>query len=216
MGHNTINQSPIYRLLDNSQWLDNFFEKGEIMLSCFSKFKKYPNEIQGDKQEGNALAWFEDLTGDTIGFKYESGLNSFVMSTTCSPTEKIKTDFNAVGAIKINDSARFVNEINRTLAVCTGTLEGFCQYSNSRVFQLKDNTLLASLWKGIKSVNDPLFNLELQRQTAENELFLKHARYEYQNEYRAFWFMEEKVSESTVITCPACVKYCERINFSTP
>ena len=106
-----VKNNPVYRLLDNKQWLDNFFEKGELLLSCFSKFRLYPNEIQGDKREGDGFCYYEDFDGSTKGFKYEGGMNSFIMSTTEKITEKIITDFQAVGAIKILNTTNFALKI---------------------------------------------------------------------------------------------------------
>ena len=202
-----------FRLLNNKRWLDDFFNYGEIQLSNFNKFRRYPNEIQGDKREGNALCWFEDLEGNTKGIKYESGLNSYVLSTTEIVTEKIVSDFMAVGAIKISDTALFANEISKHIQSCFTGMEGKCRYADSRVFQLKDQAKLVELLKKENGIYTQEFIEEFQLQTAAHELFLKETKYQYQNEYRFIWFTSQPIENTLRIRCPEAIQYCERVDF---
>ena len=32
-----VKREPIFRIFDDVKWMENFFETGEIMLSCFDK-----------------------------------------------------------------------------------------------------------------------------------------------------------------------------------
>lgn len=115
--------------MDDKRWIDNFFEKGELQLSCFNKFRHYPNEIQGDAREGDAMCWFDDGNGNTHAFKYEAGLNSYVLSTTETLTDKVISDFKAVGAIKITNPTNFGMEISKRISFCNAGLEGRCNYA---------------------------------------------------------------------------------------
>jgi len=212
--HWKVKQNPVYRLLDNSQWLDAFFERGEIQLSCFQKFKHYPNEVQGDPNEGGALCWFDDLEGNTQGFKYEAGFNSYILSTTIEINDKIVGDFNAQGAIKILDTTAFALEISKRVHFCVGGMEGVCEYASGRAFHLKNNLKLREMMKIEGAVNTRQFRNELQIQTAEYELFLKEDKYQYQNEYRLIWLSGEKIDDSKIFECPEALQYCERIDFN--
>ena len=44
--------NPIYRILSDIQYVEDFFETGSIYLSSFKNFKKYKDEMQGDRTEG--------------------------------------------------------------------------------------------------------------------------------------------------------------------
>lgn len=208
-----VKSNPVYRLLDNKQWLDNFFQKGELLLSCFSRFRLYPNEIQGDKREGDGFCYYEDYDGTTRGFKYESGMNSYIMSTTEKISEKIITDFNAVGAIKILNITNFAIEISKRISFCYSGLEGRCNYSDSRVFRINDSKKIAELFKERNFEVDQEFAYELQTMTKEYELFQKAKSYEDQSEYRLIWFTKDPVTSSLNILCPEAIEYCERIDF---
>ena len=208
-----VKSNAVYRLLDNKQWLDNFFEKGELLLSCFSKFRLYPNEIQGDRREGDGFCYFVDDNGTTQAFKYEGGMNSLVLSTSEKITEKIITDFQAVGAIKILNTTRFALEVSKRISYCYGGLEGRCNYSDSRVFTINDNKKIAELFRAKNFKPDQEFAYELQSLTKEYELFQKSKNYEDQNEYRLIWFTKEPVSSSLNINCPEALEYCDRIDF---
>lgn len=129
-----IKRDPIFRLLDKVEQLNNFFNKGEIFISCFSQFREYENEVQGDKNEGKALCWFKDEKGNTHGLQYEAGLNSFRLSTTTSLTEQNKKDFKAVGAIKIVNPTSFALEIAKKLPFCEACSEGQCNYQEKWSF----------------------------------------------------------------------------------
>src|SRR6476661_3312098 len=187
-----VKRDPICRLLDKKEWLDNFFNNGEIFISCFNQFRGYENEIQGDANEGEALCWFEDDKGNTHGLQYEAGLNSFILSTTTELTEQSKADFRAVGAIKIVNPTAFALALARKLPFCTSGTEGKCNYQEGRVFKLKNYEKLAELIKKPEYFLNPDFQLELLTLTQEFELFLKKKKYESQNEYRLVWFTAKK------------------------
>ncbi len=208
-----VKKNPVFRLLDNIQWVDNFFSYGEIQLSCFAKFRQHPNEAQGDIREGNALCYFEDKKGNTIGIQYESGLNSLVLSTTEQLTDRVISDFKAVGAIKILDTTNFALEISKKLNFCFGGLEGRCQYEDGRAYLLKNYKQLADLYKKHGEINSTEFKYMLQSMTNEYEVFLKTKAYEYQNEYRLAWHTNEVVISNLIIRCPEAKVYCEKVVF---
>lgn len=107
------------------------------MLSCFENFKKYPDEMRGDSEEGEATIGGDDEKGNTKFLKYEAGLNSYILSTTNEINDKVIKDFNATGAIKINHPSLFGLEISRKVPFVTSGLEGNCDYSPSRLHFMK-------------------------------------------------------------------------------
>lgn len=205
-----IKIKPVYRLLDNVDYINNFFEKGEIMLSCFNNFKKNPDEMQGDKEEGHAIVGEFGNGPRNSHVIYESGLNAFVMSTASKIDDTIIKDFNAVGAIKIKDPSMFAFEIAKKLPYVESGVEGFCNYKSSRVefLQGEEGKILNSL-----DFNDPTSRMIFGEITKGMELFLKLDKYEHQNEYRLVWFSNSEVNNSLIVNCPEAVRYCEPIIF---
>jgi hypothetical protein len=205
-----IKIEPVYRLLDNIDYINNFFEKGEIMLSCFNNFKKNPDEMQGDKEEGQAIVGEFGNGPRNSHVIYESGLNAFVMSTTSKINDTIIKDFNAIGALKIKDPSMFAFEIAKKLPFVESGIEGFCNYKSSRVefLQGEEGKILNSL-----DFNIPSSHLIFEEITKGMELFLKLDKYEYQNEYRLAWFSNEEVKNSIIVKCPEARRFCDKIIF---
>ena len=191
--------------------MENFFETGEIMLSCFNKFRKYPDEMQGDKREGEAsVAWFNGKGTKMV--MYDAGLNAYIMSTTNEINDDVKNDFKATCAIKIKHPTLFALEVAKKLPYVNSGLEGDCDYSASRV------RFLESQAKEIKEfdkldIQDSEGQQEFKNLTLGMELFLKLDQYKHQQEYRFVWFSNDVVNDSIMVKCPEARTYCEMIYF---
>ena len=206
----------VYKLLDKIEYINNFFETGELLISCFAKFKKCPNEFQGDKEEGDGIVVGKNEKGDISMIGFDSGINAYVFSTTTKNTDKMKSDFKAVGAIKINEPTQFAIEIAKKLSFVSSGVEGYCDYIDSRIQWLKDNSDENKRFQKLDFKNDPNSYENFRTAGADgSDLFLKSKSYEYQSEYRLIWFTDErkKIKESVVIYCPEAIKYCEKIIF---
>ena len=208
-----VKREPIYRIFDNVKWMENFFETGELMLSCFDKFKNYEDEMKGDKDEGHGIVGGMDEKGNMSSYIYESGLNAFVMSTTTTLTDEVKSDFNGKCAIKINNPTLFGLEVSKKLPFVDSGLEGHCNYVESRVHfldsEIENNRILHSL----DFENDPNARALFQQITLGMELFLKHKKYKHQQEYRLIWFSKPTVKESIVVKCPEATEFCQKLYF---
>lgn len=205
-----IKREPIYRLLDKKEYIDNFFEKGELMISCFNNFKKNPDEMQGDTQEGHALVGEFGNGQYNKHVMYDGGLNAFIMSTTTEMSEQVIKDFAAVGAIKINDPTAFALEIAKKLPFVHSGLEGNCSYKSSRVHFLEGESgkILNDL-----DFQDPSSIEAFKNLTMGMEIFLKLEKYKHQNEYRFAWFSRTDVDNSEIIKVPEAIIHCEKIIF---
>lgn len=209
-----IKKDAVFRILDDIQWMENFFESGEIMLSCFNKFRKYPDEMQGDINEGEAIVGgFDEKNNKHNYVIYESGMKAFILSTTSEITEKVKKDFNGKCAIKINNPTLFGLEISKKLPFVNSGLEGACNYAPTRIHlyekELKEN----KIFQNIDFQNNPNRNEIFAEITLGMELFLKLDKYKHQKEYRLIWFSKQPVNESIMIKCPEAIEFCEKIYF---
>jgi hypothetical protein len=209
----SVKIEPLYRLFDDTKWMNNFFQTGEIMLSCFNNFRNYPDEMQGDKDEGEAIVGGVSENGDHQAFVYESGMNAYILSTTTKLADEVKKDFKAKCAIKINYPTLFAFEIAKKLPFVAGGLEGRCNYVDYRVNifhkQQSENKFFQNTdFQDVANLNEQLVEL-----TKGNELFLKQNKYAHQNEYRLIWFSQQKITESIIINCPEAREFCEQINF---
>ena len=195
-----IRRDPVFRLLDDEKWADNFFKTGELLISCFDKFKNYPDEMQGDKEEGKGIIRGEDSARNLHLILYDSGDNAFIMSTTTKIGKQVVDDFKAKCAIKINNPTEFALEIAKKLPFVLGGIEGNCVYDEHKILKFKKNIEEYAFFKDA-----------LREQTREYELFLKLEKYKHQNEYRFVWFSDKIVKDSYIVNCPEAIEFCEKI-----
>jgi len=208
-----IKREPIYRILSDVKWMDNFFDKGEIMISCLNNFRNYPDEMRGDVNEGEAIIGGVSDNGNHNAVIYESGMKAFVMSATTELNDKVIKDFNGKCAIKINNPELFGLEISKKLPFVTSAIEGYCNYAESRVHFFKKEQKENSIFQSIDFKNDPRSESIFKQLTMGMELFLKLDKYKHQKEYRLIWFSEEEVNESVLIKCPEATAFCDKIYF---
>lgn len=203
---------PIFRILDKVEYINNFFEKGEILISCFNNFRKYEDEMQGDKNEGEHLLGGFNEEGKGNFIFYEGGMSNYIMSTTSKLNDEVIKDFNGKCAIKINNPALFGMEIARKLPYVLAGLEGDCIYGDSKATimeaELNNNRFQGLDFKNTSEIKDVINDI-----SNNVELFMKLTKYQHQNEYRLVWFSEKKINGGIVINCPEARRYCEKIIF---
>ncbi len=204
---------PIYRILDDEKWMNNFFKTGEIMLSCFKNFKKNPDEMQGDRNEGEGIIGGEDEEGNHNYIIYNSGLKAYIMSSTKELNKDVIKDFNGKCAIKILNPTLFAFEISKKLPFVASGLEGTCNYKSYRTNIYKKEQTENKIFQEIDFQNDPNSSEKIKAITMGNELFLKLEKYKHQREYRLIWFSNQEVNESILIKCPEAIRFCEPIIF---
>lgn len=209
----SVRQKPIYRLLNKIEYLDNFFQEGELLLSCFNVFKKYKNEIQGDKREGSAMIVIDAPENKQIGMYYNSGINAYVLSTTKNPSKQNITDFKAVGAIKINNPTIFATEVSNRIPFYIGGVEGDCKYVDKRIIRKQLDSRDSDNFK-IENFNNIQNQFDLLNKYSQNdETFLKEMKYSPQEEYRLVWYVQKNISKHSIIKCPEVIQLCEKIVF---
>jgi hypothetical protein len=202
---------PVYRILSSKKYLNDFFEKGNLFISCFNNFKNYKDEMQGDTSEGDALVGGFNEKGDGNFIVYEGAVNAFVLCATNILTDEVKKDFNGVGAIKINNPTLFAMEIARKLPFVSTGIEGDCIYDDSKAHILKDEKNKA--FQSINLKNTIEIQQKISQITTGIEIFTKYKKYEHQQEHRLLWFSERQINSGIVVNCPEAVEYCEKIVF---
>lgn len=203
--------NPIYRILSDIQYIEDFFVNGNIYLSSFKNFKKYEDEMQGDRTEGHNLVGGFNGKDSSQYVSYEGGVNAYVLCTTNSLNENVIKDFKGVGAIKIKDSVNFGKEIARKLPFVNTGIGGNCIYGDSKVLILENEQ--NDVFQNI-DFKDPIsIKNELTQITLGVEMFMKHTKYEHQQEHRLLWFSDVQIDNGIVIHCPEAIKYCDKIIF---
>ncbi|HRG69878.1 MAG TPA: hypothetical protein PLS73_13600 [Saprospiraceae bacterium] len=205
-------KKPIYRLFDKLEYMDRFYQDGELRISCIESFRSYPDEIRGDRYEGQGSAYINHENKDISLIIFDYAINGYILSTTDTINDKVIKAFNATCAIKIYNSAYFGLEIAKELQAVQQGIEGDCNYVDDKTIEL-DFSVQQDLINKSGFANDLAFQIEMQRKVSTKALFLKHKKYNYQKEYRLIWFSENRVLTPVVVKIPQARLVCEPIIF---
>lgn len=209
----------IYRYMDK-EYIDLFFEKGILRISSFKKFKEYPDEIRGDKNEGN---------GSVIGTTDTSNFQCHVMSNTGSDaymlcgsiidSDSIRKTFETETCFRIVKPLDFSVAVSNAILGFKQSFQGFCNYREHRMikklipgmeindFTGPEGTIIIGGEKDNQMMNEILGNgIDL--------MFLKEKKYQDQCEYRFVWTINKQfyhMADYIDIDCKEAVQFCERI-----
>lgn len=220
-------RSPIiYRYMER-KYVDDFFEKGELRLSSFRRFKKHTDEQRKDLQEGNVVSCIkgEDFT---VYGRTEHATNALIMSASLLYEDRLFEAFDVDDCFAINNAPQFGLEICKKIPHCVAGLEGSCVYVEKRVIESDSSHLNAQDFtidhgNNTEPVTKPteLTQEEMNRKFGEqfksvlgdDVIFLKEKNYSSQLEYRLVWFLEldMEAPESLDIVCPEAIQFCTRI-----
>jgi hypothetical protein len=211
---NYINVPPYLYRYENKEYVDKFFETGEILISNFSTYKKYKDNQLGDATEGNTLNVGLSENDRSMGSVTSVGATAYSFCTSTNLDEAYFPIFSRNSAFRIKDPINFMREIERTLGRVTEAYYGNCIYLDKKIIQknvpsfelndLKDNIEPDKVsFDKLMSLMEPIYGPE--------QFFIKKMDYQAQNEYRFIWLTDRQVSEPKIIHCPEALKFCERI-----
>lgn len=207
-----------YRYMDKHH-IDLFFDKGLLRISSFTKFIRYPDEIRGDRHEGNGV--YQAVSNEGLQFNVitNAANTGYIFCTSLVASEQLKTEFQVNSYFKINDVLGFSDAIANAIENCYQPVLGFCNYQQYRIIKKKiegfsQNDFLDESGNFIITGPKMLQRANQMTGNAVELLFLKENTYQYQSEFRFLWTLNIKthdMEEHLDITCGEAVKYCERI-----
>lgn len=190
-----------------TEYVEAFFQDGTLRLSSFEVFRKHPDELRRDSQEGKIVMEIEAPNGKTsiIG---ANGQEAYVMCA--STVETALPDDGSISAFRILDTVSFANAISGQIPGFLGGTEGLCSY--------RDNTMLRK--RDSRPISPPQEAADAERWFEEQQryigghsidaFFVKESRFSHEAEYRFIWFASGAHKEYLDIKCPAAVQFCER------
>lgn len=208
----TIRIPRVYRYLDK-KYVRDFFEDGSLRLSSFASFAKYADEQRLDPEEGKAALFHRTAEngGQTLYVKFEFDDGAYVLCGSSLPSLQLMKDFKTDSAIIIRDAEGFAQAVAKVVPNCTGYVHGVCSYQALRAIE-RD---LGWIDIADKSTNDPAemneggIRAALSQLVTDDILFLKHASFSHQVEYRFLWFAEQ-LKDHLEIQVPDAAQFCER------
>ena len=202
----------VYRY-ENAEWINRFFEFGELQLSTFSKFATYEDEVRGDPNEGRGVAFgFSDKQTTVIAAG--QGSDAFVLCCSSLLNRGLQTKFERDSAFAIENTQSFAYEVSRQLQGFRQGLEGHCIYRSSTTIEREFSV-------DMKKYKLPEGGVDMQMifDTASalggpERLLLKLKEYETQREYRLLWHVDHVEDDYIKIRCPLAVKHCRQLDKS--
>jgi hypothetical protein len=209
---NYINNPPYLYRYEDKKYIDDFFDKGQLLISSFKQYKAYQDNQLGDKEEGQSMNIGttdhdkQFMTFTTVGH------NDYCFCTSTILDKGLYSIFKRESAFRIKDPINFILEINRSLLRVREVLYGNCIYLNERILKKKIGNVTIDHMRDDKEPDkislEKIMGLPIH---GPESYFLKQIHYQTQSEYRIIWKTDREVAGNIVINCPEAVKYCEKI-----
>lgn len=206
---------PVYRMLSSKEYLHDFWNHGKLRISTLTACKRHEG-LQGDRSEGDYALWSVRPDGTTIMTGYEVGGDAYILCSTVANSEGNRKTFRAErsGAIMITDPYRFGLAIGAAIPHVTHGQAGYCDYRDTRILHLKDDTEGAAIHASIDFESG--IGLEKFRSiTPGEEVFVKEKEpFTEQEEFRFAWYTPKPIIGDFVeIVCPEAIGYCRPVWF---
>lgn len=210
----------LFRYLDQ-EYINEFFDTGEIRLSSFAQFVKHSDEERQDDEGWTInIGNFEDSNDlDASSRVYSvsgAGANAYVLCTSLVESSSLMRSFATDGYFAIEDPWRFAHAVQEVIPDFTTGLQGHCLYSpRSREIYRRLDSNVIDLIEARKN-NDGTLPMELIPEIdalmcGPERLLHKSSRFRQQAEYRILWGIGENVQPHITVSCPEARRYCAKI-----
>ena len=214
----SISLPTVYRYMD-SKYVELFFKEGILRISSFDRYRKYPDEIRGDTDEGGGTYETKSKEGTQNLIMTNTGSNSYMLCGSLLYDNDIKKTFDVNSGIKIKDTVSFCNAILNAIPGTNEAFLGFCAYQDFKVVSksitpFSDKDDMSN--EGTITIGGPNFNKRVNETIGNgiDLMFLKDRKYQYQSEFRFVWKIDGRYfnqQEFIDIECREAIQFCERL-----
>jgi hypothetical protein len=194
-----------------TEYVDRFFDTGELRLSTFNMFRRHPDERCRDDQEGKVL--IDCVTADgreMIGIA-AFGLAAYVLCGTTVESAEMQRRMQRDSFFRIMNTTGFAFEVAQAIPGFTGGGEGFCIYQDGRKITKYGTPPIGDLDELNEHPNrNAIVQQYVENAGATEAHFLKLEKYRDEGEYRFLWLTDRAVSEPLTIHVPNARQYCQR------
>ena len=199
----------IYRFLER-EYVDKFFETGELLLSTFENFSKHDDEKRRDERDGKGI-FIGRAPSSTIYIPASHNFNSFVFcSVGFSPTVKTFDKFKKDAAIQVFNTTDFAAAVSKHIPGFKEGMEGYCYYTNAGI----EAKITEEYVEKIKALKGKPVKYEDIKDTHTKNIitnslfFTKRIEYIEEHEYRMLWMTNSKIKEAIKIFVPEAIDLC--------
>jgi hypothetical protein len=202
----------------DSAYIDQFFNTGVLRISSFKRFREYPDEIRGDKSEGDGSIAGKGGDGFTFHVMTGVGNNSYMLSTSLEESDSIMKDFEVDSYFLITDPLGFSAAVSNSLAGFQEAFLGFCNYQTYRIIDKEISPMTVNDFtneEGNFIIGHPKMNERIGQLVGNgiDLLYLKEKKYQSQAEFRFVWNINEtffQMNEYLDIVCKEALQHCRR------
>lgn len=189
------------------EYVDAFFERGELRLSCFAEFSRHADESRGDTQEGFHAARGPIDGGGVFSSLLVFGSQALVLSFTANDDAATAQEIcgEYTSGIIVNDTTRFGTAVAMSLPDLVRGFEGACVYR-----QTPAQLTVPNWGSDIAPEELPKLLHRIQEQYSNEGYFIKRSKFKTQFEYRMIWAVIEPVESARMILCPEAIQFCSR------
>lgn len=196
------------------EYIDQFFNSGQLRLSSFMEFSRHPNEQFRDDEEGrNVLC----ATGkdSTMYVASEHGAACYILSTSLLGPWAAASVFSPGDCFEITNPLGFASVIAASLNNCSAALVAPCSYVQRRVIQrhvegynfaeinAKGGAELLKRDAAALLQYSPMFQKPMKSKSGY-ESILEH-------EFRFIWETAHQVLGSVPVQCPEARQFCRKV-----
>ena len=220
----------IYRFFNKEEYVDRFFNNGELLISTFKRCQSIEIKNRQDKYENQNKIIIKDgeyTIEIVVGFNFETLLFCTSLAQENVYNNKCSIEF----GFKINRPAEFLDVLTRAL-VTKGIkiyeiLKGPCVYNNKQIELNATGSGFADkiISDNKKGIVDFGPTMEYISGHAQNHILMnKPTNYSFENEYRYIWKLISPITKdsvtddikinpdgSIIIQVPELIQFCERL-----
>lgn len=206
-----IRRPVVYRYMDK-RFVDDFFSKGALRISTFSKFTLHDDKERKDADEGFGVVSHRNNEGEGqfMVAGLNQGSNAYVLCGSMNFSQNLSTAFDTDSGFRINDTLGFSAAIARYIPGFYIGQEGPCFYVGRKAVHRDMGVIDFNPPPGSNSTDLTEVSNFILQAAGDDLFFMKDESYSHQNEYRLLWHTPNEVSGFIDITCPDAVQYCTR------
>jgi hypothetical protein len=196
----------IYRMMPR-EYVDRFFETGELLVSSFDRFRQHADEERKDKEGWNIVCGRG--AKQTVFAVTGHGRDAFILCGTAAKDVQLMNAFRADAAIQIYDPTAFASVVTRQLPGVRQGFEGFCYYIDGSIECNIGDFELDQLRQGSGQ------NLDINRlggcvlnMAGLAVFFRKALKFRHQLEYRWAWITDHPITDHLVIHAADARQFC--------
>jgi hypothetical protein len=132
---NYISYAPYLYRYEDEEFIDKFFDTGELLISSFDQYSQYDDNQLGDKSEGISINSGRTDDGGVLVTVTKVGHNSYCFCTSTILSKRLYPVFKRNSVFRIKEPLNFMLEIEKSISRVNEVLYGNCIYKPEKTLK---------------------------------------------------------------------------------